>query len=221
MELQGALALAIAAAREAAELLRAEFHRPGGPRGPRGKCEADTEAERLLRDRLVSASGWSFLGEETGRHGDAGPLWIVDPNDGTDAFQRGMRGPAISIGLVRDGVPVLGVVFSYLAPDGEGDLFTWAEGCGPLQRNGSPVSPRRFTTLDRAPILVSHRADEAPDANAVALAPARFITMPSLAYRLALAAVGDAAAGVSLPAPSSWDCAAGHALLRGAGKVLL
>lgn len=45
--------------------------------------------------------------------------------------------------------------------------------------------------------------------------------MPSIAYRLALVAVGEADATVSTGGPTDWDVAGGHALLRGAGGELL
>ncbi len=86
MELGPALEAATRVAREAGELLRADFHRPGGPRGADDKADADLEAEELIRGRLRDAfPGWSYLGEETGRaSGQPGaPLWLVDPNDGT------------------------------------------------------------------------------------------------------------------------------------------
>ena len=67
---------------------------------------------------------------------DQQPTWFVDPNDGTSTMQRGYRGHAISIGLVQAGAPVLGVVWAVDAPDDRGDLICWAEGCGPLRRNG-------------------------------------------------------------------------------------
>ena len=44
---------------------------------------------------------------------------------------------------------------------------------------------------------------------------------PSIAYRLARVAAGDGVATVSLSAPGGIDHAAGHALLRGAGGMLL
>ncbi|MGH9629375.1 MAG: inositol monophosphatase family protein, partial [Bryobacteraceae bacterium] len=66
-------------------------------------------------------------------------LWLVDPNDGTAAFEKGFRGAAVSIALLRDGRPVLGVVYAYSEPDHGGDLFTWAEGSGTLKRNGQSV----------------------------------------------------------------------------------
>ena len=47
------------------------------------------------------------------------------------------------------------------------------------------------------------------------------MAMPSIAYRLARVAAGDGDAGVSLVPVSAHDVAAGHALLIGAGGVLI
>lgn len=220
-----ALDVAEAAAREAAEILRAECRRPGGPRGPRGHSPADEEAERLIRHRLeTDFSEWGYLGEETGeRSGDGRHVWIVDPNDGTTAMQDGYRGHAVSIALLRDRVPVLGVVLAVNATDDGGDLFSWEEGAGPLTRNGVPVgSLARVTELRRDDVvMVSHAADQHPVGNLKCVAPARFRGVPSIAYRLALVAADEAAAGVSLNAPGAVDYAAGHALIRAQGGVLL
>jgi hypothetical protein len=68
-----ALAAAVEAARAAGDLLRADFHRPGGARGSGDHADADAEAERLIRQRLLAACpGWGYLGEER-RRGQAGP----------------------------------------------------------------------------------------------------------------------------------------------------
>jgi len=222
-----ALEVSTRAARAAGEILRTEFHRPGGPRGERGKAPADVEAEWAIRKLLLEAfPQWRYLGEETGEHtpNTSDPhCWLVDPNDGTTSFQRGFRGPAVSIALLRDGVPVLGIVYAYSAPDDAGDLIAWAEGCGPLRRNGRPVERAAWPSeLDRfAVILVSRGADRRPRVNAETVAPARFLAVSSIAYRLALVAAGDAVAGISLNSPGAWDYAAGHALLRATGGELL
>ena len=50
-----ALEVAVAAAREAGGLLRADFHREGGPRGGGDKANADTEAEHVIRRQLTQA----------------------------------------------------------------------------------------------------------------------------------------------------------------------
>jgi ADP-ribosyl-[dinitrogen reductase] hydrolase len=220
-----ALSAAIASAREAGDLLARELHRPGGPRGAGDHAVADREAEQLIRDRLLAvAPGWGYTGEETG---DLAPgsasCWVVDPNDGTSAFLRRERGSAVSIALLRDDVPVLGVVHAFAAPDAEGDLIAWAHGCGPITRNGAPVAAAPLATeLDaHAVVLCGTEAERRWRGYAKVLAPSRFRAMPSIAYRLALVAVGDAEAALSLNGPCQWDFAAGHALVRAAGGELV
>jgi ADP-ribosylglycohydrolase/fructose-1,6-bisphosphatase/inositol monophosphatase family enzyme len=225
IDLRAALEHATVAACRAGDVLRSDLHRAGGPRGAGDKADADTEAERLVRGWLLGAFlGWGFLGEETGyASGHPGePVWLVDPNDGTRDYLRGRRGSAVSIALLVRGVPRLGVVLAFASPDDAGDLFTWAEGCGPLLRNGRPVGPRPPSALGPLDVvLVSSAADSDPTGNLACVTPARFRAMPSIAYRLALVAAGEAAAAVSLNWPSAWDYAGGHALLRGVGATLL
>jgi ADP-ribosylglycohydrolase/fructose-1,6-bisphosphatase/inositol monophosphatase family enzyme len=225
MDLGRALDEAISAATAAGEILRADFHRAGGPRGAIDKADADTEAERLIRGRLTEAfPDWRFLGEETGRAGpdtDA-PIWIVDPNDGTRDYLAGRRGSAVSIGLVVDRRPVLGVVFAFAYPDDAGDFFAWAEGCGPLRRNGRPVETTLRESLGPLDVvLVSSGGDRDPETNLRCADPARFRCVPSIAHRLALVAAGEGAAATSLFSPCAWDYGAGQALLRAVGGVLV
>lgn len=224
-----ALAEAVAVARDAGALLRRAFHQPALPGEPDGKTRADRDAEDLIRARLTAAfPEHGFRAEERpdvnrrGHRAD-GAFWLVDPNDGTSAFQKGYRGASVSIALIRDRRPVLGVVYAYAAPDDAGDLFAWAEGCGPLQRNGAPVLdpewPKQLTADET--VFVSNSADARALANARGVWPARYQPVPGIAYRLALAAAGDGAAATSLFHPRDFDFAAGHALLRGVGGVLL
>jgi ADP-ribosylglycohydrolase/fructose-1,6-bisphosphatase/inositol monophosphatase family enzyme len=224
IDLRPALAEATLAARKAGELLRADFHRAGGPRGQLDKADADTEAEQLIRGWVLGAfPGWGFVGEETGRvAGHPGqPVWCVDPNDGTRDYLKGRRGSAVSIALLVGNVPRVGVVFSFAYPDDDGDLFAWAEGCGPITRNGRPVEPSLPETLGpHDVVLVSSSGEDDPAGNLACVTPARFRAQTSIAHRLALVAAGDAAAAVSLHWSSAWDHAAGHALLRGAGAAL-
>jgi ADP-ribosylglycohydrolase/fructose-1,6-bisphosphatase/inositol monophosphatase family enzyme len=225
MDLGRALDEAISAATAAGEILRTDFHRPGGPRGAVDKAEADTEAERLIRGRLTAAfPDWRYLGEETGRAGpetDA-PIWLVDPNDGTRDYLAGRRGSAVSIGLLVDRVPVLGVVFAFAYPDDTGDFFAWAEGCGPLRRNGRAVETALRESLGPLDVvLVSSGGDRDPDTNLRCAEPARFRCVPSIAHRLALVAAGEGAAATSLFSPCAWDYGAGQALLRAVGGVLV
>jgi fructose-1,6-bisphosphatase/inositol monophosphatase family enzyme len=115
-----------AAVAEAAALIRAEFHRPGGPRrSSPGKAPIDVEVETSLRALLQRIHPADWIGEETGRQpatGDA--CWIVDPQDGTADVLKGLRGSAVPVALLREGRPVLGIVCAPTAPD---DVLTLAE----------------------------------------------------------------------------------------------
>ena len=222
---EGELRAAVSAAEQAAAMLRPEFFRRGGAVGADAHAEMDIEAERLILDVLTEAfPEHGYLGEELGavRPPDsAGRLWAVDPNDGTIAFLAGFRGSTVSIGLLEDGVPVLGVVHAYCPPIGERDVFLWARGCGPLLRNGIAVE----RVWDAEPLscgtaLLTQYSDRNPDARARAVAPLRYRAIPSIAYRMALVAVGDGEVAISGVCPHVWDCAAGQALLIGAGANL-
>ena len=216
------LRAAIEAANAARAILLAECTRTGGPRGRGGHADVDTVAERVLKAILRQACPrGGYHGEELpgeSPHDGDTHYWVVDPNDGTASMLEGFRGHAVSIAAVVDGRPVLGVVQAVDAPDDAGDCFAWAEGCGPLIRNGVAVmrAPWPATLSARETVLVSQKADWAPEANLRCVAPARFHTVASIAYRLALVAAGEGVAGVSLAGPGAWDYAAGHALLRAA-----
>jgi ADP-ribosylglycohydrolase/fructose-1,6-bisphosphatase/inositol monophosphatase family enzyme len=209
----------LAAATFACTMLRNEFHRDGGPRLEAGKPVIDLEVERFLRGALPNLHPAAWHGEETDRARiGAGDIWVVDPLDGTSDFMHGLRGAALSIALLRDGIPVLGVVASPVAPDDDGDMIGWAEGTA-LVRNGRPARPK----LPRAVPLIGVSSTVADYAahHAATLGGMRAMGMPSPARRLSLVAVGELDAAVSLVGGlCSHDLAGGHALLIGAGKCL-
>ena len=81
--------------------------------------EADHLSEALILDAIRAAyPGDAILAEETGEHravaGEAptsgrGRVWIVDPLDGTVNYANGIPFFCVSIGLVVDGRPAVGV----------------------------------------------------------------------------------------------------------------
>lgn len=191
---------------------------------------ADLEIEQLIRAHLTTRFPvWGFRAEEEPERNQAGgegmPFWLVDPNDGTSSFLKGERGSSVSIALISEGRPVLGVIFAYAAPNGKGDLFTWAEGCGAVHRNGVEIYPEWKSSWGEATLFVSNRADRYASAYQTVLKTggeeARYRVAPGIAYRLALCAVGEGEAAISLASPRDFDMAAGHALLIGSGGVLL
>jgi ADP-ribosyl-[dinitrogen reductase] hydrolase len=217
----------IAAAEAEGVQLADEFFRPGGPRGQGGSAPIDREIEERLRPKLQALVPCAFGGEETGAApatgaGYDGWIWLVDPQDGTSDFLQGRRGSAVSIGLLRDGVPILGVVHAPLSPDRGADTIAWAEGA-PLTRNGKKIevdlSRRTLGPGDFAWANASSALRPSVYANAVR--PARFVAMPSIAYRLARVAAGDGAAVMTSHGVNEYDIAAGAALVRGARGVLL
>ncbi len=216
VDLAPALATAIEAAAAAAQLIR-DARAAMVPSDHGSHLQCDDDAEHLIRGKLLAAfPAFGYLGEETGSVSRPGaPVWVVDPNDGTHALVRGERGSAVSIALVWQGLPVLGVVHAVCAPDDAGDVIAWAEGCGPLTRNGvaferDPATVPKVVLGAWSSVRGMHKA----------VAPLRVRVLPSVAYRLALVAAGDAVATFSTYYPASWDIAGGHALLRGAGGEL-
>jgi myo-inositol-1(or 4)-monophosphatase len=85
-------------------------HKGGNPQDLVSVVDRQTEA--LIRQTLAEAfPDDGFLGEETGAADlDARCIWVVDPIDGTSCFVNGLHNWCVSIGLMVDGAPCLGVI---------------------------------------------------------------------------------------------------------------
>jgi myo-inositol-1(or 4)-monophosphatase len=124
----------IGAARKAARSLKRDFGEVANLqvslKGPANFVSAaDHRAEEILRTELLKARpGYGFLGEEGGNSEgtDKTHTWVVDPLDGTTNFLHGIPHFAISIGLVREGVPIAALIHNpandefYTAERGKG-----------------------------------------------------------------------------------------------------
>lgn len=91
--------------------------------------EVDREVQTLLRTALRYAlPGAGFVGEEDAAGSDALSMlsWVVDPLDGTANYLRGYPHYAVSIGLVHDGEPQVGVVADVC----RGEVFAAVRGQG-------------------------------------------------------------------------------------------
>jgi myo-inositol-1(or 4)-monophosphatase len=106
----------------------------------KGEKDVVTEADHQSEEAIIEAIGAAFpgdavLAEESGASGEqTDRLWVVDPLDGTVNYANGIPFFAVSIGLVIEGQPVLGVV---LDPTRD-ELFTAVSGGG-AQLNGRPI----------------------------------------------------------------------------------
>ncbi len=98
----------------------------------------DRAIERFLRERIESKfPDHAILGEEEGGAAvltDA-PLWAIDPVDGTTNLANGLPHWGVSVGLVENGVPVVGVVAFPLL----GETFAGGLGLG-ATRNNEPLA---------------------------------------------------------------------------------
>ena len=74
--------------------------------------DVDLRSEKLIKDRIHSDfPGDEFMGEEEGETlVSSGRVWCVDPLDGTTNFVHAHPAFTVSISLVENGVPVVGVV---------------------------------------------------------------------------------------------------------------
>jgi myo-inositol-1(or 4)-monophosphatase len=110
------LALAVAVATEAGELLAGQHGRPavvGTKSSPTDVVtEMDQAAEHLIRTRIqAERPADAILGEEGGQTGGDAPVrWIVDPLDGTVNYLYGLPDWAVSIAAEVRGQVIAGVV---------------------------------------------------------------------------------------------------------------
>ena len=129
--------------KEASALMFAEFETAEKGDASNLVTSADLKVEKHLRQELLKILPKAgFLGEESANTFSQSPLFFaVDPIDGTSNFTRSMNQSAISVGLIHDGEPVLGVVYNPFTDE----MFYAEKGCGAFL-NGNPikVSDRDF-----------------------------------------------------------------------------
>ena len=79
------------------------------------KLLADIESENLIKDIITTQSKYPILAEETGKSvNDLGDtFWVIDPLDGTANYNRGIPICCVSIGLVQNMKPILGVIYDF------------------------------------------------------------------------------------------------------------
>ena len=79
------------------------------------KLTADIQAEQSIKNKISAESSYPILAEESGKSvkklGDT--YWIIDPLDGTANYSRSIPISAVSICLMHQLNPVLGVIYDF------------------------------------------------------------------------------------------------------------
>ena len=184
--------------------------------------EADLASERIIVKMLTAAfPDIPIVSEETapadGFKPPAARFWCVDPLDGTKEFIAKNGEFAVCIGLVEDGVPVMGVVH------GPARRVTYAAN-GPgtairIQGGGAPETIAARAAAPEGLVVIHSRTNE----NSRRLA--EYFEGPAIrerkvcgsALKFGVLAAGEADFYPRFGTTMEWDTAAGQAILEAAG----
>ncbi len=192
---------------------------------------ADHASEAIILERLAqSAPGVPVVAEEevaAGRLPAIGAeFFLVDPLDGTKEFIQRNGDFTVNIALVRDGDPVLGVVYAPVTSA----LYVGDVISGKALRSHCPTDSGKATP--REPIRVRHppadgltavvsRSHSTPETEAYLgqYQIARRVSVGS-SLKFCLVAAGEADLYPRLGPTMEWDTAAGQAVLVAAGGTV-
>ncbi len=107
--------------------------------------------QRLLakiRETFPTHRIYSEEGEDSKEGTDE--QWVLDPIDGSSNFSRGIPHYAISVGLMRGGVPVLGAIYNPVTKE----LFSFEQGRGAFM-NSMPIHVSEVPLLKGAQVIFS------------------------------------------------------------------
>ncbi len=179
---------------------------------------ADRDANQRIHEILHDAfPTYGWLSEETADSPtrlSCRRVWVVDPMDGTKEFIEKIPEFAVSIALIEDGKPVLGVAYNPIH-----DQLFWA-----VRGQGAWCADRRLRVsqtdrLVNATILSSRSETKRGEwKDFVALFHTR--PMGSIAYKLAIIAGGEADASFTLVPKNEWDICAGTLIVEEAGGTV-
>lgn len=211
--------------------IRAGNH--GEVRFKSGPGDVVTEYDQRSEDFIVSElrrryPGHAIVGEEGGAYAAQEPAglparyeWQIDPLDGTTNFSHGFAIFSVSIGLLIDGLPSVGVVYSPATDD----LYAAARGLGATW-NGRPVRVSRVDSLERALLITGFPYDYARSPQNNLRAFDAFNRRSQAVRRIGSAAL-DLCLVASGQMDGYWetkvkphDIAAGIAIVREAGGVV-
>ena len=186
--------------------------------------EADKQAEAAILAVLRQYfPEHAILAEESGQYGDrdAEYLWAIDPLDGTTNYAHQYPFSAASIGLLINGVPMVGAIFDPF----HRELFRGATGLG-ATCNDKPIHVSHVDKLAQSLLVTGFAYDrrETPDNNYQEFC---YLTHITQGVRRAGAASVDLAYvacgrldGYWERGLSPWDLAAGVAIVEAAGGTV-
>lgn len=180
--------------------------------------------EHIRGEILTHYPDSTIVGEEDGATEGAGRLaWHIDPIDGTANFARGIAMWAVSIGVMLDGEPVVGVVY-----DPANDHLFWADDRGAFlgdepMRSWGFAEPAQATVVLNFPLprdLVHYPDLALRQFVEVTEQFAQVRALGSSCISLCWVAAGWVDATISFEA-NSWDVAASAFIIRQAGGTYL
>jgi 3'(2'), 5'-bisphosphate nucleotidase len=188
--------------------------------------EADLASERVIVRMLTEAfPDIPIVSEETapedGFKPPAARFWCVDPLDGTKEFVAKNGEFCVCIGLIEDGVPVLGVVHGPAQ-----DVTYAADGPGTALRIRGRGAPEKIAA--RVPsgdgLVVIHSRSHENSRRLAEYFQGRAIRERRIcgsALKFGALAVGEADFYPRFGTTMEWDTAAGQAILEAAGGSVL
>jgi len=118
-KLSDLLEIAKQAAQISGNFLKNEFYQDQKASLNKGrdiKLKIDIESEKLILEFINQNSKLPILSEESGASNDLGDTyWIVDPLDGSSNYFRKIDICAVSIALMHQGEPLLGVINDFMS----------------------------------------------------------------------------------------------------------
>jgi len=226
--MQELLALAVRLAEQAAEIIR-EVRAAGFVVAAKADespvTVADMRAEALIVAGLrAAAPDIPVIAEEEVAAGritaPAARYWLVDPLDGTREFAAGRPEFAVNIGLIENGVPVLGAVASPALDE----LHFGVVGQGAWKRRGgveTPITARHPPPEGLTVMASRHYADD--PALAALLGQYKIAALTNIGSALKFLRLADGSADFypRLGRTMEWDTAAPQAVLEAAGGAVL
>ena len=176
--------------------------------------KADTYLYKFLSGEFPD-DGW--LSEETvdtEERLSKNRVWIVDPLDGTKEFIEGIPHFSVSIAMVYDGHPVVGVIYNPATDE----MFSCQKNKG-VYLNGKKVNVSQKTNLLDASITVSRSEVKRKEWEPYRNDFKSINPIGSVAYKLALVSSGNYDIFTTIAPKNEWDICAGDCLVSEAGGV--